>query len=143
MFSMLAQRISGRAGMGVCQGLTSRLSGRTIIQASFTGLVGSADFMVSATTLQSMERGELAHELSGLSPALDIACTTARVAHEASEAIPTSGVLTICTNCAYDLAIDASEALPTSGKACHTNWCIEGEAQLASAAYPTSWPPCI
>ena len=35
------------------------------MQASFSDLVGSADFVASATTLQSMERGELARELSG------------------------------------------------------------------------------
>lgn len=139
---VLAQRMSGRAGMGVCQGLTSRLSGRIIMQASFTDLVGSADVKASATTLQSMERDELARELSGLTPALSIANATARLAHEASEAIPTLGGQTICTNCAYDLAIDASNALPTSGSACHTNWCVEGVE--ASGAFPTAtYPYCI
>ena len=112
------------------------------MQASFTDLVGSADVKASATTLQSMERDELARELSGLTPALSIANATARLAHEASEAIPTLGGQTICTNCAYDLAIDASNALPTSGSACHTNWCVEGVE--ASGAFPTAtYPYCI
>jgi hypothetical protein len=113
------------------------------MQASFNDLVGSADFMASATTLHSMERGELARELSGLTPALEVARATTRMAHEASEAIPTLGGQTICTNCAYDLAIDASDALPTSGSACHTNWCVEGEALEASGTGPTTHYPCF
>jgi len=113
------------------------------MQASFNDLVGSADFMASATTLDSMERGELARELSGLTPALEVARATTRMAHEASEAIPTLGGQTICTNCAYDLAIDASDALPTSGSACHTNWCVEGEALEASGTGPTVTFPCF
>jgi hypothetical protein len=77
-------------------------------------------------------------------PAIDTAHTTARLAHEASEAIPTLGGQTICTNCAYDLAIDASEAWPTSGSACHTNWCIEGEAQEAlGTTFSYAIVPCI
>lgn len=110
------------------------------MQASFIDLVGSADVRASATTLQSMERDELARELSGLTPTLSIARTTARLAHEASEAIPTLGGQTICTNCVNEHAIDASEALNTSGGG---TWCIEGQATKASGPLPTFNISCI
>ena len=105
------------------------------MQASFNDLVGSVDFKASASTFHSVERGELARELSGLTPALDVTRATTRMAHEASEAIPTIGGQTICTNCAYDLAVeDETQEASGAGITYQFPVCISEEARDASSA---------